>query len=109
MSGGLKLGKETIYFAPDAVLIMAGNSVAALRYDDIEINAHSRNFIENEGAPKDARVIGETWQYVNKTGGPDRRFVNNQKLPVCLYAEIDLRSTSGLNERIQCSCVEPAT
>jgi hypothetical protein len=35
--------------------------------------------------------------------GPDRRFGNNRKLPICLYAEIDLKSSSGLNDRINCS------
>jgi hypothetical protein len=40
---------------------------------------------------------------VNKTGGPDRRFRDNRELPVVLYEELNLRSTSGLNERLQFS------
>lgn len=97
------LGKRTIYFAPDAILIVARNSVAALRYEDCQIAASDTRFIESERTPADAEVVGQTWQYVNKKGGPDRRFSNNRQLPICLYGQVDFRSGSGLNERIQCS------
>jgi hypothetical protein len=97
------LGKETIYFAPDTVLIVARNSVAALPYDDFELIADTTRFIEDEVAPPDTQVVGTTWQYVNKNGGPDRRFSNNSQLPICIYGQIDLKSTGGLNERLYCS------
>lgn len=58
---------------------------------------HTTRFIEEEAVPKDAEVVGRTWKYVNKSGGPDRRFKNNRELPICLYGEIELRSESGLN------------
>ena len=97
------LGKETIYFAPDAVLIVAGKSIAALPHEDCELNADATRFIENEGAPPDTQVVGTTWQYVNKNGGPDRRFSNNRQLPICIYGQIELKSSGGLNERLHCS------
>jgi hypothetical protein len=103
------LGNETIYFAPDAILIVARNSVAALRYEDCDISASTTRFIESDGAPTDAQVAGETWQYVNRNGGPDRRFSNNRRLPICVYGQIDLKSKSGLNERIHCSRPEVAS
>jgi hypothetical protein len=34
---------------------------------------------------------------VNKTGGPDRRFVSNTQLPVCRYGQLSFRSDGGLN------------
>jgi Holliday junction resolvasome RuvABC ATP-dependent DNA helicase subunit len=97
------LGKETIYFAPDAVLVVASDSVAALRYDDCEFLTTASRFIEDDGAPPDTQIVGETWQYVNKNGGPDRRFSNNRRLPICIYGQLDLRSSTGLNERLQFS------
>jgi hypothetical protein len=103
------LGKETIYFTPDAVLIVARNSVAALRYGDCDISASTTRFIESDGAPTDARVVDETWQYVNRNGGPDRRFSNNRRLPICVYGQIELKSKSGLNEQIHCSRPEVAS
>jgi hypothetical protein len=99
----LPLANESIYFTPDAILIVAGNSVAALRYDDLEIVCRQIRFIEDGRPRSDAQVVGESWLYVNRDGGPDRRFGNNRKLPICLYAEIDLKSGSGLNDRINCS------
>jgi hypothetical protein len=105
----LQAGKETIYFAPDAILVVAGSSVAALRYDQVEVDAYSIKFIEDDGAPRDTQVIGETWQFVNKKGGPDRRFTNNRKLPICLYGRLSLKSDSGLNEMFQFSQAEAAT
>jgi Protein of unknown function (DUF4236) len=99
----LPLGKETLYLAPDSILIVSRNSVAALHYDDCDIVASTTRFIESGGAPTDAQVVGQTWQYVNKNGGPDRRFSNNRQLPICMYGQIDLKSSSGLNERFHCS------
>jgi hypothetical protein len=103
------LGKQTIFFAPDAVLIVSRNSVAALRYDDCDIFASTARFIESDRAPTDAEVVGETWRYVNRDGGPDRRFSNNRKLPICKYGQIDLKSANGLNERLHCSRSDAAT
>jgi hypothetical protein len=99
----LALANESLYFTPDAILIIAGNSVAALRYDEVEIVCRRTKFIEDRSPPTDSQVVGESWLYVNKDGSPDRRFGNNRKLPICLYAELDLKSGSGLNERIHCS------
>jgi hypothetical protein len=104
----LPLAKEILYFTPDAILIVAETSVAALRYDDLEIVSRRTRFIEYATPPSDAQVVGESWLYVNKDSGPDRRFGNNRKLPICLYAEIDLRSGSGLNNRIHCSSLNEA-
>ena len=102
----LPLGKEIVYFTPDAILVVAAGRVAALRYSDVEIVCRQTRFIEDDAAPSDAKVVGETWRYLNRDGGPDRRFANNRKLPICLYGEIDFKSTSGLNERMQCSRVD---
>jgi hypothetical protein len=99
----LPLAKESIYFTPDAILIVAGTSVAALRYGDLEITCRRARFVEDGAPPSDAEVVGESWLYVNRDGGPDRRFGNNRKLAICLYAEIDFRSSGGLNDRIHCS------
>jgi hypothetical protein len=104
----LPLGKETLYLTPDAILVVAGGRVAGLSYHGVEAVCRQARFIEEDTPPGDATVVDETWRYVNRKGGPDRRFSNNAKLPICLYGEIDFRSASGLNERIQCSRVDVA-
>jgi hypothetical protein len=102
----LPLGKEILYLTPDAILAMAGGDVAAFGYGDVEVECRQIRFIEDGTAPSDAEIVGETWQYLNRKGGPDRRFKNNRQLPICLYGEIDFRSATGLNERIQFSRVD---
>lgn len=104
----LPLGKETFYLTPDAILVTAGKTVAGFGYEDVEFMFRSARFIEEETPPADATVVDQTWRYVNRKGGPDRRFNNNRELPICLYGEIDLRSSNGVNQRIQCSRVEAA-
>lgn len=102
----LPLGKETVYLTPDAILVIAGGDVAAFSYRDVQVDCRQTRFIEDGTPPGDATVVGKTWQYLNRSGGPDRRFKNNRQLPVCLYGEIDFRSASGLNERIHSSRVD---
>ena len=49
-------------------------------------------------------MVGRTWRYVNKKGGPDRRFKDNCEIPICAYEQVHLSSSTGLNEVIQLSC-----
>ncbi len=92
-----KSGKETLIFLPDKLFIKQKRKLGALNYHDIITNSHTTRFIEDGPVPKDARVVGRTWKYVNKTGGPDKRFRDNRELPICQYGEIELMSASGLN------------
>jgi hypothetical protein len=96
-------GTDEIYFLPDAALFVTPSSIAALRYQDFTAAVHVTRFVEEETVPRDTNVVGETWRYVNKNGGPDRRFSFNKQLPVCLYGELDFQSAGGLNDRLQFS------
>jgi len=98
-----KTGKETLLFLPDKLIIMQGSKIGALNYNDILISKHTTRFIESEGVPKDTQIVGQTWKYVNKSGGPDKRFKDNRQLPICLYGELELTSLSGLNTVIMYS------
>ena len=98
-----KMGKENLIFFPDKLLIIQGRKIGALNYSDITASASTTRFIEDEAVPKDARVVGQTWKYVNKSGGPDMRFKNNKQIPICLYGKLHLQSLSGLNTVIMFS------
>lgn len=98
-----KAKQEVLLFLPDKLFVIQGSKIGALNYSDISTSAHTTRFIESERVPKDAQVIDATWKYVNKSGGPDKRFKDNRKLPICLYGEIELKSTSGLNTVIMFS------
>lgn len=69
----MPLGKETFYLTPDAILVTAGKTVAEFGYEDVEFMFRSARFIEEETPPADATVVDQTWRYVNRKGGPDRR------------------------------------
>ena len=104
----IEVGRQTLHFFPDRILVYASNAVGAVSYQDLQIVSQHSRFIEDESVPSDAKIVDHTWQYVNKNGGPDKRFKNNRRLPMCLYDEIDLSSSNGLNERIQLSRCEVA-
>lgn len=98
------VGKQTLHFFPDRVLVYTPNGVGAVGYKDLKIGVGARQFIEERGSvPSDATVVDRTWKYVNKKGGPDKRFKDNVELPVCRYQEMSFTSVSGLNELIQMS------
>lgn len=99
----VKSGSTSIYYMPDRVLVYSPSGVGAVSYKSLEVSGQSRQFIEDGAVPSDAQVVGHTWQYVNKNGGPDRRFNNNRQLPIALYEELAFRSPSGLNELYQLS------
>lgn len=99
----VNVGTQTLHFFPDRVLIYDANGVGAVSYQGLQVLVSSTRFIEDGGVPRDATVVDRTWRYVNRKGGPDRRFKDNRELPVCQYEEVALRSDTGLNELIQVS------
>jgi Protein of unknown function (DUF4236) len=99
----LSLGRQTLYMLPDRILVFQGSAVGVVGYDQLRLGTSTTRFIESGSIPGDAPVVGSTWQYVNKSGGPDRRFNNNRQLPILQYGEVYLTSATGLNEAIQVS------
>jgi hypothetical protein len=93
----IALGKQKLYFFPDRVFLYSQSSVGALTYESLSIAVKETRFIEDGSPPRDAQVVDRTWRYVNKKGGPDKRFKDNREMPVCLYDEVLLSSNTGLN------------
>lgn len=104
----LKLRKEKLLLLPDKILIIRGRKIGAESYENLNIDVHPQRFIEEDAVPKDTKIVGQTWKYVNKNGTADKRFKNNRQLPICLYGEITLTSASGINVMIHCSNLELA-
>ena len=99
------VGRRTLYFFPDKVLVFEPNSVGAVSYKHLLVSPTTSRFVEEEGVPNDAQIVDRTWRYVNKTGDPDRRFKNNRELPIALYENISFTSDTGLNQLVQVSRV----
>jgi hypothetical protein len=96
-------GRQTLYFFPDRLLVYAPEGIGAVLYAALEVDWSESRFIEVNSVPSDARVVDRTWRYVNKSGGPDRRFNDNPELPIALYEAVQFRSLSGLKELFQLS------
>lgn len=97
------VGKQVLAFMPDRLLVFDSAAVGAISYSDLALEVAESQFVEEEAVPQDATVVGKTWRYVNKKGGPDRRFKDNREIPICAYEQIHLSSKTGLNEVIQIS------
>lgn len=100
--------KERLIILPDKVFFVRKRKVGMIDYSDFRISVSSVRFVETDPIPKDAQVVGYTWQYVNRNGTPDQRFKNNKQIPLCLYGQVFLRSSSGLNVELQTSNVQNA-
>jgi hypothetical protein len=96
-------GKQSLYFFPDRLLVYENNKVVPVPYSELNLEFGNSRFIEGQGVPRDAQVVGHTWQYVNKSGGPDKRYKNNRQLPIVLYSELSFTNANGLDVTIQLS------
>jgi hypothetical protein len=99
----LGVGKQTLFFMPDTILVQDGSRFGAVPYSNLTVHRSNSRFIEDGSVPADAQVVDHTWKHPNKNGGPDRRFRDNRQLPICLYESIQLRSAAGLNELVEFS------
>jgi hypothetical protein len=98
-------GKQSVYFFPDAMLVIEGNRVGAIAYEDLDISWNTTVFVEEDRVPSDAQIVGHTWRFVNKGGGPDRRFNNNRQIPEVMYQQMGLRGPGGFQKVLHLSRV----
>lgn len=104
----LHIGTQYLFFFPDRIYVYQNGIYGAVEYDGLGINTGQTRFIESDGTPSDAQVVGSTWQYVNKSGGPDRRFNNNRQLPITNYGVVEFQSATGLNILLHVSSLNAA-
>ena len=105
----LDLGKLKLFFLPDQLLYWQRGTFASIDYGDLEVASTSTHFIEESIQTSDSQQVGNTWRYVRKDGGPDRRFNNNRQLPIMLYGVVQATSVGGLNLIFHTSCPDSAT
>ncbi len=105
----LDLGKLKLFFLPDQVLYWQRGAFASIDYGDLKVASASTRFIEEAVQTSDSHQVGNTWRYVRKDGGPDRRFNNNRQLPIMLYGVVHATSAGGLNLVFHTSRPDSAT
>jgi hypothetical protein len=101
-------GSQRLYFLPDRILVYEGDQIGAVSYGSLVFTVGPSTFVESDAVPPDAEIIGRTWRYTNKSGGPDRRFANNPQIPLVRYASIGMQSSGGLNYLFQASNMQKA-
>ncbi|MEE9437809.1 MAG: DUF4236 domain-containing protein [Saprospiraceae bacterium] len=101
----ISLSNIDLYFFPERLVLKQKGKFAAIFYKNMKINESSIKFIEDEKVPKDASIIDYTWKFVNKKGGPDKRFNGNRQIPICNYYEYNIVCNNGINEVLMTSKV----
>jgi hypothetical protein len=99
----IELGFGKLFFLPDIVLSWQTGKFGAINYEDLGVKQYTTRFVEDGELPADTLVLGKTWRYVNRDGGPDKRFNNNGLLPIVQYGALLLNSSQGLNIHLQIS------
>jgi hypothetical protein len=97
------VGPQQFLFLPDRILVHERRRFAALPYESLVAQFEVTRFIEEAPVPNDARQVDTTWRFVNKSGGPDRRFNNNRQFPVMEYGRLTLTSSHGLTVIVESS------
>jgi hypothetical protein len=97
----LSVQRMTLYFLPDRLLIRRLGTYAAIAYPSLATSTHRSPFVWNAHIPADAQVVGQTWRYVRRDGGPDRRFNNNRQIPLVLTEYVALTTQTGLDIALQ--------
>jgi hypothetical protein len=87
-------GYRTVFFLPDAVALRSGDHTTSYRYGELRVRVLDKPFITML-VPRGVTPIGHTWQYVNKDGGPDRRFNDNFQIPIIDVTELDFHFPDG--------------
>jgi hypothetical protein len=98
----IPVGKQTIYFYPDRMLIFERRRVGGLTYAHFTVEQEDSPFIESQ-LPRDATVLTRTWTYTTKDGSPDRRYRDNPSLDVANYSTLTFKSDTGLYEQVMFS------
>jgi hypothetical protein len=102
----INMGQMSLFFLPDVILCWESGAFGSIAYQDLRLTQSLTRFIEDGFVPADATIVDRTWRYVNKGGGPDRRFNNNAQLPVAQYGVLVLNSSRGLNIHLNTSSAQ---
>ena len=93
----LSIKKKKLYFLPNKVLVHDEEKTIGINFSELLFEFSDTTFVEQEAVAYDSEVVDYTYQYVNKKGGPDKRYKNNPQYPVCLYGKIDIKNDDGFN------------
>jgi hypothetical protein len=90
----IRVRRLTYFFLPDCLLVEFTGRYQAYAYGDITIDLRTVNWYgePNELVPADSKLLGHRWLYERKDGGPDRRYSDNEFVPVYECGELAIRT-----------------
>ncbi|MEO1348934.1 MAG: hypothetical protein AAFW84_09055 [Cyanobacteria bacterium J06635_15] len=91
---GVNAGSIKLYLLPDRFFVFQDGVYSAVPYSEVEASFQDLEYVEQEALPSDATIIGKTWKYIRRDGGPDRRFKNNRQLPIVRYGVVAFSSSN---------------
>jgi hypothetical protein len=93
-----------LYLYPGFLMMRdSGSDFALIEYRELNAELAEMRFVEEETVPSDAEIAGYTWKKANKDGSRDLRFNDNYQIPMARYADLELRTPTGLHEEFQFS------
>lgn len=93
----LDAGHIKLIFLPDAIFIKEKGKMAAVSFNEIDINLSKALFLEDGDIANDANIIGKSYAHTNKDGSPDKRYKDNPELTLVEYGLLSLGKDPGLD------------
>jgi hypothetical protein len=86
---GIDAGNAKVYFFPEAVLVYRHERYEGVSYESLEVAHFTARFYEKDTVPEDAQVVAER--------------TTRSRMPVVLYAVLEIGLTPGLKVTLQVS------
>jgi hypothetical protein len=91
---GLDAGNAKVFFFPEAVLVYRHERYEGVSYESLEVALFTAHFYEKDTVPEDAQVVAER--------------TTRSRMPVVLYAVLEIGLTPGLKVTLQVSSRDAA-
>ena len=100
-----KLDDYTLVVLPGHYIIVDKYELAVIETGDLVVSSEDIKYAETEGLPSDTSVLSRTWKYVNKDGSKDKRYKDNEEIPICNYKMLRVENGSGFKLLLLASAV----
>ena len=81
------VGTTQIFFLPHCMMFHLGSSAKFIFYESVTCSLSDQT-ISFPDAPHGVSVVDWTWTFMNKDGGPDRRYSDNPSIPIVAVTEL---------------------
>ncbi len=104
----IDVGTLVLFFFPDYVLIWRREIYTAMSYSALSVSCDRQQINTANAIPKDAKIIGQTWQHVTPLGKPDPKAKHNPRLLQVQYGLLQFLASVGVSFRLHVSNITVA-